>query len=178
MIRPVGTRAGRVDQALLREHCERIARELPIPRPFRAAAFIQALMDHRGRRIELVGMVGRQGTPCGMFVNTPDADYIFYTTNTTLLHQEHIIVHEIGHLLCGHKGTSALHDTVAALLMKNLSAKLIVRVLGRTAYTETEEAEAEMFASVILMRGGPAHAPRQINPDLAEGLDRLGKVFG
>ncbi|MCE7009789.1 ImmA/IrrE family metallo-endopeptidase [Kibdelosporangium philippinense] len=162
----------------LRRRCEQLAESLPIPQPFSAEAFVAALVEHRGRRIELVGMAAKRDTPCGMFVETPDADYIFYASNTTRLHQEHIIAHEIGHLLCGHKGTSALPEAVTALLMKNLSAKLISRVLGRTVYSEAEETEAEMLASVILIRGGLARPTHPVNPELAGGLDRLGSIFG
>ncbi len=166
------------DPSRLRQRCEQLAKTLPIPQPFSAEAFVTALVEHRGRRIELVGMAAKRDTPCGMFVETPDADYVFYASNTTRLHQEHIIAHEIGHLLCGHKGTSALHESVAALLMKNLSAKLISRVLGRTVYSEAEEAEAEMLASVILIRGGLARPAHPVNPELAGGIDRLGSIFG
>lgn len=160
---------------LLRKRCEEIARQLPLPCPFSAQAFADTLAEQRGRRVELVAMVAKQNTPCGMFVETPDADYIFYASNTTLLHQDHIIAHEMGHLLYGHKGTCALRESVAALLMKNLSATLITRVLGRTVYSDTEEAEAEMLASIILIRAGRT---QPVEPELANGLDQLGSMFG
>ncbi|MFI9504941.1 hypothetical protein [Nocardia sp. NPDC052566] len=163
--------------SLLRQQCEEVAQKLPIPQPFSAEAFIDALIEYRDRRIELVGMVAEQHNPTGVLISTPDVDYIFYASNTTLLHQEHIIAHEVGHLLCGHNGTRTLQQ-FAVSLMKNLSADLISSVLGRTAYSESEEAEAEMLASAILIRAGRARHTRPINPELADGLDRLKSAFG
>jgi hypothetical protein len=162
----------------LRKHCEEIAEKLPISRPFSMMRFVDSLNERRARRIELIGMVARSDTPCGMLVNTKEADYIFYASNTTLLHQQHIIAHEIGHLLCDHRGPVAKYDTIGELLLKNLSAKLITRVLGRTAYSEAEEAEAEMLATVILMRAGVAEPDRTTSSELASGLDRLRLIFG
>ncbi|QIS17150.1 ImmA/IrrE family metallo-endopeptidase [Nocardia terpenica] len=166
------------DASVLRKRCEEIARHLPIPRPFTAESFVAALAEYRGRRIELVGMVADRDTPCGLFVGTPDADYIFYASNTTVLHQEHIIAHEVGHIVCNHEGIDALTQSVASVLMKNLSSRLITRVLGRTVYSEAEEAEAEMLASVILIRAGRADPARGSDTELTGGLDRLRSVFG
>ncbi|MFD6161647.1 hypothetical protein ACFWF7_02100 [Nocardia sp. NPDC060256] len=166
------------DASFLRKRCEEIARALPIPHPFNSKAFIDALIEYRGRRIELVGMTVDRDTPCGMFVATPDADYIFYASNTSLLHQEHIIAHEAAHILCNHSGTGALGESVAPLLMKNLSSKLITRVLGRTVYSESDEAEAEMLASVILIRAGRAHPPPLASRELECGMNRFGAIFG
>lgn len=164
-------------KATLRKHCEKIAATLPIPKPFVIERFIESLSEHCERRIELVEMHVRSDTPCGLLVNTKEADYIFYATNTTALHRKHIVAHEAGHLLFDHEGTIAQHDTVHNLLLKNLSAKLIVRVLGRTAYSEEQEVEAEMLASVILMRAGVPHA-EESNHELAGGLENLRSIFG
>jgi IrrE N-terminal-like domain len=172
-----GTDEAMEDPSLLRQRCEGFARRLPIPQPFNAQAFVDAVAEHRGRPIELVGIVAKQDTPCGIFIATAEVDYIFYSSNTTLLHQEHIIAHEVAHILCDHKGTSALRESVAALLMKDLSLRLINRVLGRTVYSDIDEAEAEMLASVILIRAGRDRVTPQVSPELAEGLNRLGSAF-
>ncbi|WP_186818489.1 ImmA/IrrE family metallo-endopeptidase [Nocardia ninae] len=166
------------DIFILRKHCEEIARTLPIPYPFNSKAFIEALIKYRGRRIELVEMTVDRDTPCGMFVATPEADYIFYAANTSPLHQEHIIAHEAAHILYNHGGTGALGEAVAPLLMKNLSPELITRVLGRTAYSESDEAEAEMLASVILIRAGRADPPTLTSRELECGVNRFGAIFG
>jgi hypothetical protein len=110
-------------------------------------------------------------------VSTDRADYIFYATNTTPLHQLHIQCHELAHLLHGHCGTGALDIEVAALLMPSLPSSVIERVLGRTVYSTDEEQDAELLASLIMGRIGhirPLRAPRS---DMAAPLAQLAGVF-
>lgn len=174
----LSTNEAAADSALLRKRCEEIVQDLPIPHPFRIESFIDALIERRKRRIELVGMTVDQDTPCGIFVGTPEVDYIFYASNTTSLHQEHIITHEVAHILCEHRGMSVVGELVAPLVLRTLSSKLVTRVLGRTVYSDLDEAEAEMLASVILVRAGRAHSSPLSSPELVRGLDRLREIFG
>jgi hypothetical protein len=111
-------------------------------------------------------------------VSTDRADYIGYPVATTPLHQQHIVLHEIGHLLCEHPGRSGPADSVARGLTTQLSDELVSRVLGRTAYDEQEEQEAELIASLALQRAvhHPVSAPRP--GPLAGRVRRLGHVFG
>ncbi|MGP4002778.1 toxin [Streptomyces sp. 8N706] len=116
-----------------------------------------------------------EGSPCGLWVATDDVDYILYQAHTTRLHQIHIILHELGHLMCRHEATPALHDEVAGLLMPTLSPELVRTVLGRTQYTNEEERAAELIASLIpLQTGGVSHPPAtDIPPDMANLIDHL-----
>lgn len=63
----------------------------------------------------------------------------------TPLHQQHIVLHEAGHLLCGHQDARTAADRAAgggaAGLVPHLSGELVRRVLGRS-----QEQEAELFA--------------------------------
>jgi hypothetical protein len=139
--------------------CRRAVARLHLPIPFDTNDFIEALARARGRPIELAPIVAHAGIPCGMLLTTDRADYIFYPTNTTPLHAQHVVLHEIGHLVREHTGTSG----PAATLFPNLPADLVRRVLGRTVYTEREEQEAELIASLILhravLRGGTVSPP-------------------
>ncbi|MGW5446082.1 hypothetical protein [Streptomyces asiaticus] len=40
---------------------------------------------------------------CGLWLATDAEDHIFYERRTVPLHQEHIVLHEIGHLLFNHR---------------------------------------------------------------------------
>ncbi|WP_433724380.1 hypothetical protein ACQP2Y_03100 [Actinoplanes sp. CA-051413] len=42
------------------------------------------------------------GLPCGLWISVETADYVFYDPETSQLHAEHIILHELGHMLSGH----------------------------------------------------------------------------
>ncbi|GAA3991503.1 hypothetical protein GCM10022247_07940 [Allokutzneria multivorans] len=132
--------------------CRRIVGELVLPDPFDIGVFVETLAAQRGRPIELVELPSRPATPCGVLAATDRADYIFYAADTSALHQEHILVHELGHLLCGHVGDEVVDDAISAALTPNLSPELVRRVLGRTSYSEEKEQEAELFASLVLHR--------------------------
>ncbi|WP_157531380.1 hypothetical protein [Kitasatospora sp. Root107] len=131
---------------------------LPLSAPFDPEELVAALAERRGRPIELIQLPVRGRTPCGLLVTTDRADYIGYPSATTALHQQHILLHELGHLLSGHVGTGELSAGAAQALLPNLSDELVHRVLGRTVYTELEEQEAELFASLALHR--PRHGSR------------------
>jgi hypothetical protein len=133
---------------------------LSLPDPFDIADFVRTLAARRGRPIELVPVTGRPNLPCGLLLTTAGADYILYAADTTPLHQQHILLHEAAHLLCGHDRTGYAASAAARALMPALRPALIRRVLGRTGYSEPQEREAELLASLIqhrALRAGPPH---------------------
>jgi IrrE N-terminal-like domain len=131
----------------LRKRCEERLRDLPIPVPFDARAFTDELAAGR-RPIRLVPMSGLTGV-CGMWVATDTTDLIFYEQDTTPPHQEHIILHELSHLICDHYPPAAVE---AQHLLPNLDAEMVRRVLGRAGYSTEEEREAELLATLIRQR--------------------------
>ncbi|MFJ1756968.1 ParH-like protein [Kitasatospora sp. NPDC088134] len=177
---------GGVEQALLWQRCRGVAESIPLPEPFGIPELTRALALRRGRPIELVPLSGPDQSPCGVLISTDRADYIGYPSDTTALHQQHIVLHEIGHLLCGHVGSAAEHGgpagtglgaTVAQVLTPGLSEELVRRVLGRSGYTERQEQEAELVASLALQRA--VHRPRSTAVgQLAEQVGRLRHLFG
>lgn len=134
------------------QRCRRTADALDLPDPFDVAEFIGMLAARRGRPIELVPVTARPNLPCGLLLTTAGADYILYSADTTPLHQQHILLHEAAHLLCGHQDGGAGLDSAARALAPGLSPALVRRVLGRTVYTEPQEREAEILASLIVSR--------------------------
>jgi hypothetical protein len=163
------SRAGLWDRA------RRRVEQLELPEPFDAEAFIALLARERGRSIDLMPVADLPDLPCGLVVTTRDSDWIVYRADTTRLHRQHILLHEAAHILCGHSerggdGTSMI--AAARTLMPHLSAELVRGVLGRTAYTEPDEREAELVASLILHRvrqrarqaGGDAGSPSSLAP--------------
>ncbi|MFJ5228755.1 ParH-like protein [Kitasatospora sp. NPDC088391] len=183
---------GGVEQALLWQRCRGVAESIPLPEPFGITELTRALALRRGRPIELVPLSGPDHSPCGVLISTDRADYIGYPADTTALHQQHIVLHEIGHLLCGHTGNAGspgstggagcsegagLSGTVAQVLTPGLSEELVRRVLGRSGYTERQEQEAELVASLALQRA--VHRPRSTAVgQLADQVGRLRHLFG
>lgn len=165
----------------IRRQCESALEGVSVPNPFDINDFCRVISSRRGRALHLVPKQTRLG-PCGVWLSLPDVDYVFYEPETSRLHREHIILHELGHLLCEHQPTEVIDEEVIAKLFPHLNPTVVHRVLGRTTYTAIEEREAEMLASLVRGRiehelrvarkrgGGPES--RMIGPD-RDVVDRL-----
>ena len=163
-----------MDLKRLRQSCEARLRGLDLPVPFDVRAFCDALGARRGRPIRLCPVISRAG-PCGLWAAGTRVDYIFYEQATSPLHQEHIILHEASHLLCGHHPGPISEEECSRLLFPDLDAEMVRRVLGRASYSADEEREAELLASLILERVARQALPqvRPADPEVAALLDRL-----
>jgi hypothetical protein len=156
----------------LRCRCETIVRTLDqriggIPVPFDLNALLDQLEADRGRPIELVPFSATApGRLCGIWVGTDRLDLIYHEEATSLLHQDHIILHEIGHMVCNHTGAALFNaDQVRSLLLTDAVRGQVDTVLGRGAYTTVEEQEAELVATLIMERAArPAPAARVVAP--------------
>ncbi|MFD9795251.1 ParH-like protein [Streptomyces sp. NPDC059070] len=140
----------------MRNRCRRIAGELRLPEPFSVVRLVAAVAEQRGRPLELLALPSLERVPCGVLVATDSRDYIGYPAATTVLHKQHIVLHEIGHLICGHLDTSAEAPALSAALAPHLSPELVRRVLGRSHYSDEQEREAELVASLIALRASAA----------------------
>ncbi|MGW2050993.1 hypothetical protein ACWCPF_38400 [Streptomyces sp. NPDC001858] len=105
--------------------------------------------------------------PFGLWLMTDSADIVFYQQDTTRAHQDHIILHEVGHIIADHKDEQVWtpgDDPAAGLLPGGLP-----RGLPRTCYDSRHEREAELIATIILerasfsdqLRGTDAAAPAE-----------------
>ncbi|MFJ5952582.1 hypothetical protein [Streptomyces noursei] len=161
------------DKTLLR-YCSEVVRQVEVPEPFDVNALCDRLEQARQREISLVPMAlpVREGSPCGLWVATDDIDYILYQRDTSRAHSEHIVSHELGHILLGHESSPAHQDEVSRLLMPNLNPDLVRTVLGRTVYTSHEERAAEIVASLLPVQAGRA-TRRQSEADMPAGVANL-----
>ena len=141
----------------IRRQCESALEGVPVPNPLDINDFCRVISSRRGRALHLVPKQTRLG-PCGVWLSLPEVDYVFYESETSQLHREHIILHELGHLLCEHQPTEVIDEEVVAQLFPHLDPAVVHRVLGRTTYTAIEEQEAEMLASLV--RGRVEHELR------------------
>lgn len=167
-------RGGRVSLNRLHRRCKALISNLDVPSPFDIHTLCRSIAEQQGRPIQLKAVAMSAGSPCGLWVSTANTDYIFYAEQTSLLHQEHIIVHELGHLLCGHTTEAAMSDGTSRLLMPTLNPNMVDRMLQRTHYSALEEREAEMIASLILQgadRTSPGH--NQTAPESDEIIQRV-----
>jgi hypothetical protein len=130
-----------------------------VPEPFDVDVFASTVAARRNRPLRLMPKQTATG-PCGVWIATPDADYVFFENGTSAIHREHIILHELGHLLGEHEAHETIDEDVLRQLFCGLDLDVIRRVLGRTSYSAAEEQEAEMIASIVLERAGRRAIPR------------------
>lgn len=166
-----------MDTKTLRKRYAARIHDLPIPIPFDVQIFTATVADRRGRPIVLQPMALR-GEPFGAWIEEPSVDVVFYEQRTTPLHQQHIILHELGHILCGHRGIDADELTPSPSLGTGRSSERL-RASRGGRYTAAEEREAEMIATLILTRVTAAQASStDPNPDVADTLRLLDSLEG
>ncbi|MET8649860.1 MULTISPECIES: ImmA/IrrE family metallo-endopeptidase [Nocardia] len=132
-------------------------RAVPLPFPWNMNAYLAAVAAHRGRSIslrqvpsEMLAERGCRGK--GLWIARNHDDIIVYDADATERNADHIILHEIGHMLLGHgrsedEPTAPLPTTLAALL-PSLS---IQHALGRGEFGAEREQEAEVFADMTMV---------------------------
>ncbi|GAA2230005.1 hypothetical protein [Streptomyces indiaensis] len=144
-----------------------------------------AIEQQHGRRLHLSPLPKQAGAAanlCGLWVRTGHTDHIFYETSTSTFHQRHIILHEISHLLLDHT-TDRHGGTLPGMesLFPDLDPTMVRRLLarGRTDYSELQELQAELMATLIHQRSTD-HASHAVPTahKKSESLDRLARALG
>jgi hypothetical protein len=157
----------------LRHGCAALLRDLDLPATFDVPTLCAELSKRRGRPIIRLPLPNLHDV-CGLWIATDATDLIAYEQNTSAPHQQHIVLHEIGHMLCDHFPTTVDPVEQARLLMPNLDPNLIRRVLGRTGYSSVEEREAEVLASLLSQRTHPARPEDSAADRLRSALENDG----
>lgn len=142
-------RVGRSGEAKLRRRLRRELAALDIEGPVGMADVCRRLNERRGKPIKLVPYPLEVPGPFGLWLGTPSADYILYQAETTRLHQEHIIAHELGHILAEHTSNES-DDEIWQQLMPDIPPAVIRSALRRTHYDSDHEREAETVATLLL----------------------------
>jgi hypothetical protein len=164
-----------MDLQMLRKRCVARLRQLDLPIPFDVQSFCERLATRRGRPILLYPARSESG-PFGLWVAGPSRDVVFYEEGTSPLHQDHIILHELCHLVCGHQPVPLSEAELARLLCPHLDPAAVQQVLRRASYSTDEECEAELLASLILRQtagGPPRPEARPLDSETVGVLRRL-----
>ncbi|WP_327586857.1 hypothetical protein OHA25_07495 [Nonomuraea sp. NBC_00507] len=149
----------------LRGICTAKLRQLDLPSPLTVPRLCAHLEAVRQRPITLMPLCGLPpGGPCGIWVATSATDFILYRDSTSPVHQSHIILHELAHLIFEH--SHGLDGDYRRLLLPNLGETAIQRILGRSAYATPEEREAETLASLLAQR--ISHPPDDTTAESAD----------
>ncbi|WP_410670322.1 hypothetical protein [Amycolatopsis sp. cmx-4-68] len=181
-----GERGGPIDERRLtdlragaRERVRSVLAAVPMPRPWSMNAWVDRLEAWRGREIDLVPVAYRPGQPSGAWQARPDYDLIAYTEHTSALHQDHIIAHELAHLLCAHTGTCLMSESEAAELAPDLAPRALSHLLTRVT-SGADEYEAELIA--VLLMSAATTGPPAVQPGAsgraADQARRLAALLG
>lgn len=152
-----------------------MVRDLDIPSPFDVRLLCRRIAERQHRPIHLEPMRMPADGPCGVWVSGAAVDYIFFEEQTSPLHQEHIVAHELGHLLCDHRTMSVMSGDTSRTVLPTLDPNMVERILHRTHYNEVEEQQAEIIASLILRNANRTHpeAARSVPPEAAAIVERV-----
>lgn len=168
----------------LQRRCEAKLAGIAFPQPFSLTALCGALAELRGRELRLQPLPPEVelASPCGVLVALKDVDLVYYEPSTSPLHQEHIVLHELGHMIFEHVPASPLVGLDVKRLAPDLDPQMVQRVFGRTSYTLPQEREAETLASLVLARAGKVRGPAlpaaHPSPEVADVLTRLSRLLG
>jgi hypothetical protein len=184
---PRPARAGKAATAVewpgLRARCHQRVDDLlqhtGVPYPWDINQFLDRLERHRGRDIDLCAITWTAGGSCGAWQQHRDHDVIAYAGNTSGVHQDHIILHEVGHMISQHRGRCVLSEQEAQRIAPDLAPAAFAHLLDRST-GEAEEHEAEMIASLIHQRARvrPQLALGALAPAAARRLTRVEYIFG
>ena len=167
----------------LRRQCHQRLQKLGLSRSFSVETLCAQLATYRGRPLyvqALPGVASLTG-PCGVWLETETEDFIFYESNTSQLHQDHIVLHEIGHMLRQHTATDLLPDSVFEDLFRDLDRGMVTRLLGRSSYGSWQEREAETVAGILREAselGGGSRGDGGGSQGDTDFADRAASAFG
>lgn len=142
----------------LRQECQDLLEQMPVPQPFTLDGLIAGIEAERGRQIKLVAIPDHllaHTDVCGLWLqlDAVPVDLILYVEGTTAFHRMRIILHELAHLWCDDVSEAGAEQLVRLLpdcppdLLDRLTQRS--RVMARHRYDSPVERRAEMLADLL-----------------------------
>jgi hypothetical protein len=146
---------------------------------FEVDHFVRHLEHLRGRSIVRMSY-DFDPSLTGLWIPAETADYIFYTRFTHPIHQVHITLHEIAHMVLGH-ACKRIDQIVPPTLLNTFQSS--DKFLGRVSddsETDFDEQEAEAFVYLIQQRIVAAKRFSQLTHGQSsiDGLNRFTDSLG
>ncbi|MGR4879952.1 ImmA/IrrE family metallo-endopeptidase [Streptomyces sp. LARHCF249] len=164
----------------LAERCRAKVRGLRLPPGEKLT--IGELCDYvgtlRGRQVHIVTLALPSTGPHGLWVSTATRDYIFAEERLVPVHQQQVILHELGHVVCDHDASPVMTRDASRLLMPSLDPALVRRVMGREHGDSEAELEAELVGSLIggLISTWNVHPTWTVPPEARDIAERLSSL--
>jgi len=125
---------------------------VPLPERFRVEDFCQQVSRHRGRPLYLLPAppeMLEEDKACGGWMAFSTEDIVFVRENASPLHREHIVLHELGHILCDHEPNHVPRAQLLAHFFPHSGSEVVAFMLTRTMFDTPREVEAEIYASMV-----------------------------
>lgn len=136
-----------MNERRMRSRCRRLLDTLDVQAPLDVTTLCERLAAHRGREIRLMPYALKVPGPFGLWFDTDHCDVIVYQAETPEPHQDHIILHEVGHIVEGH-GPDA-NRAEEREFESLLPFDGVRRRLRRACYHNRMEHGAELIASIL-----------------------------
>ena len=111
---------------------------------------VEQVAQKRGRPIVLQPWRMGDAAQYGVWLAGPARDYIFFEAETARVHQEHIILHELAHILLGH-------ETLRVSADNPITSAVLMRAVSNLADTDRERAAESLAArlrNTLIERAG------------------------
>lgn len=148
-----------------------IARLPELPVPWDIAELCERLAVLRGRPV-IVREMDIPALPFAFWRGTDSADFIVHRTGMTGYYRDHVILHEVCHMLAGHNVTETGGTQADSRTDEDINEQLLEQAAHNPHTTEQEEL-AERFATTVLRLAKQARpAPK------SEFEQRAASMFG
>jgi hypothetical protein len=139
-----------------RNHLRRIVAQMDLPVPWNRDELVNNVARRRGRPILVVPVAHAlvRGGHFGLWLARATDDVILYAAGTSDVHAAHIICHELAHMELGHDrtaiGDTSVDSRVLAEAAPSVDTTDVVKVFGRSNYSNDQEYDAELLATLIM----------------------------
>lgn len=139
----------RPNRILHRVNVRALVDKLDIPDPWDVDRLYESVAESRGRRIAVFAQNEMGDAMTGAVFRLAASDVVFYRASLSGWHREHVLCHELGHIIAGH-----LEDEggYAGGADENLTRTAAMMLARQCAYGEGRERDAEQVAELILSR--------------------------
>jgi O-methyltransferase involved in polyketide biosynthesis len=118
-----------------------------LPAPWSVDAYVGLIAGQRQREIVLRPIAAAPDSAlCGLLVSTEERDHIGLVEGMPQVLRDHTVLHELAHLILGHRGTQGQHW---AALHEDTDSR----------YGDADERAAELLATAIAAAAGPPSGP-------------------
>lgn len=147
-------------EAICRRHVQQVDDAVRLGTIPDVRALCDVIGELRGRSIHLEALP-LSGRHTGVWLADAVADHIYFARDASPPYQEHIVLHELAHMLRHHHPL----ESESALLQREwfplLDPERIRMLLTRSRYDDADEREAELLASLLEQRWRHARLQRR-----------------